>query len=244
MNFYTSIADFYDYIFQVKPTQISFVKTELEESLNNKAVLEVGCGTGNLSMELAKLANKVEAIDLDEEMLRKAEIKLENNNISVNYKCLNMLELSKHYEEATFDAVVCLGNTLVHLQNNKEILEFFKQARDILKPEGKLLLQIINYDRIIDNNIHELPTIENEFVKFKRNYNYKKDENKLEFETILNVKKEDKVISNKIQLYPIRKNSLQKLLEQSGFKNIKFYGSFNKKEINGKNIPYVISCNI
>jgi len=142
-----------------------------------------------------------------------------------------------------FDAVICFGNTLVHLEGPDQILDFLRQSRSVLKKNGKLLFQIINYDRIIDQHIKGLPTIENEKIKFVRNYYYQPDQNIIDFETILTIKESGDKIENTIQLYPLRKVESNELLSKAGFSKNLFYGNFKREALNENSIPLIVeSC--
>jgi len=241
MNFYQSISDYYDYIFPLNKEQLDFILGSFQGT-KNKSLLDIGCGTGNLGLELAKIFQKVVATDLDKSMIEKATNKLDNTTNNLQFKQLNMLNIEPEFGKQVFNGIVCFGNTLVHLDNASEILLFFKQSNQVLKPGGKLLLQIINYDRIIDKNIVGLPTIENDHVKFVRDYHYEANSNKIIFKTLLTIKKEGREIENVLPLYPIRKDDLLKLLKDAGFKHIDFYGNFKREQLQENSIPLLVEC--
>lgn len=96
------------------------------------------------------------------------------------------------------------------------------------------------YDRIIDQDIDGLPTIENEHIRFVRNYHFKRDKKTLEFESILIDKCSGKELSNSIRLYPLRKNDLNRLLHQAGFQKIIYYGNFKKEPVQENSMPLVV----
>jgi SAM-dependent methyltransferase len=238
MKFYQSIADHYEEIFPLNMVQLNFVRNSFNDT-SKLTVLDIGCGTGALSIELGKIFNSVTAIDLDKGMLKKAKARESKN---VQFRRMDMLTIEKEFGPKSFDAVICFGNTLVHLDGKDQLLDFFKQARKILKKEGKLLFQIINYDRIIDQNIKSLPTIENDNIRFARNYNLDPGQKALEFHTILTTKKTGQTIENKIQLYPVRSGEINHLLLEAGFSEIFFFSNFNKKPFSGDCIPLVVEA--
>lgn len=241
MQFYESIADHYDKIFPFNSQQKSFIQAVCP-STEFSTVLDVGCGTGTLCTELVKDYLKVTGIDPDVMMLRKA---IENNihNIpNLQFLSYGMLDLAKHFKAGQFDIILSFGNSLVHLTSEKEILEFLIQARMILKPGSKLLIQIINYDRIIEQQIKSLPTIENDQLIFKRDYHYDNDHNIIHFKTSLQLKEENHIIKNQIPLYPVRKDQLEKLLLRAGFENFTFFSSFNREIFHKESIPLVIEA--
>lgn len=239
MTFYQSIANHYEQIFPLNKIQLDFIKKSFDDT-SKLSILDIGCGTGCLSNELAGLFSKVTAIDLDEAMLEKAIVK---NDKGIHFQKLNMLDIEKEFGQQSFDAVVCFGNTLVHLDGSGQVLDFFRQARRMLKKNGKLLFQVINYDRIIDQKIMGLPTIENDEIQFMRNYHYDTIKNKVDFETQLLIKETGQKISNLIFLYPLRINEIKELLKAAGFADWQLYGNFKKEKLTKNSLPLVAIAN-
>ena len=61
------------------------------------------------------------------------------------------------FQEKQFDTVLCFGNTLVHLLTTNLIQQMLNGVNAILKPGGMFLMQILNYDYILNEHISELP---------------------------------------------------------------------------------------
>ena len=219
--FYESIAKVYDYIFPKNRKQLEFIES-IEKIENKEKILDIGCATGNLTELLGERTENVIGIDLDRELIKEAKLK----NPRLIFENMNMLEIDKSFEENNFARIVSFGNTLVHLDNIGEIKVFFEKVYKLLKKEGYFIVQIINYDRVIDKNIKSLPTIDNEKIEFIRDYNYHFNTGKVDFITKLTIKEEKIEIKNNIKLLAIRKNEIEKILLDLKFKNIEFYGSF------------------
>lgn len=240
-EFYTSIADYYDFVFPLNKTQLNFILGETNVPYENKHLLDIGCGTGNLSIALADSGINITGIDYDMEMVNKAKIKCRKlANISIMFH--DMRKLTDIFQPRTFNNIVCFGNTIVHLTDPADIYSFFKQSAYLLTSDGKLLIQIINYDRILDKKIKSLSTIENENIRFERNYNYNKTSGLIEFSTILLIKGINKKIKNIVQLYPFRKEKITELLLKSGYKNIEYYGDFRKTSLSSESVPLIFSA--
>jgi 2-polyprenyl-3-methyl-5-hydroxy-6-metoxy-1,4-benzoquinol methylase len=241
MSFYKSISTYYHHIFPLNLAQVAFVRQSFNET-QQLELLDIGCGIGELSFELSRHFKKVDAIDLDKSMIQRADQDFGTKAGNLNFNVLNMLEIERTFGPNSMDAIVCFGNTLVHLDGPEQLLNFFKQSRAVLKNHGKLLLQIINYDRIIDQDIKTLPTIENDEIKFVRNYRLHPDQKILDFETILTIKKTGKTLENTIQLYPVRKHEIIELVKKSGFNEIALYGNFKREPFSDNSIPMVMEA--
>ncbi|HTZ18525.1 MAG TPA: class I SAM-dependent methyltransferase [Dissulfurispiraceae bacterium] len=239
MSFYSSIAEYYDFIFPFNRAHVDFVKSCIEQPYEGKMVLDVGCGTGDLAVELTGMGFRVTGIDYDQEMLAEAKKKDQG---SIPFLHMDMRDLSKAFKPATFDVVLCFGNTLVHLSDVAETGAFCGGVREALKGNGKFLLQILNYDHILDHGVWELPLIENDTVRFERSYMYDGAANLLAFETKLYVKATGSMIENTIPLYPIRKGELKAALGKAGFAGISFYAGFDKSPLKDDSLPLVVEA--
>ncbi|MPW24482.1 methyltransferase domain-containing protein [Alkalibaculum sp. M08DMB] len=223
MGFYEEIAKYYDYIFPIGNDQIEFLAKEA--GFTSKNVLDIACGTGGYSIGLSKLGHDVTAVDLDYQMVQVLNEKIIDTDLKINAMVGNMLELDQLLSN-NYNLAFCIGNSIVHLDKEKAIGQFFEIAKSLLNDKGKLIIQIINYDRIIMYNVKSLPTIKNDEIKlnFERLYRYEKEDNVVYFKTILKV--DNKQIENEIPLYPLLSDDLCKLLKNAGFKDIQLYGDF------------------
>ena len=238
MDFYQAISKHYREIFPMNPLQAGFVK-ESFSTLQEKTLLDVGCGKGDLVLELSTSFGHLTGIDLDSSMLEDASAAAPDNT---SFLRLDMMDLRKQFGKEAFDGLLCFGNTLPHLPDLRSISEFLRQAGNVLKGNGKLLLQIINYDRILDQDVRSLPTIDTDHCSFVRNYNYDSQAHLVDFETILKIKTSGEHIVNKIRLYPLRKAELHSMLLDAGFLSISYYGNFRLDPPSADSIPLVVEA--
>lgn len=212
-QFYNQIAEKYDFIFPLSPAHKTFFASEL----HGKTILDVGAATGNLTAYLSSQGYEVTAIDLSERLIAKAAEK------GVTVQQLNMLTID---ELPTFDNIICIGNTLPHLDSKTSVQLFLQKAYRQLTQGGKLVLQLVNFQKYFAQQqgdyLGNLPLIENDKVKFERYY-YLNEEGKIRFKTIL-----DDTIKNEELLQPIFADQLTEWLTQIGFQAINLYGNFKK----------------
>lgn len=237
MNFYESIAPWYDFIFPASPLQTQFVKMKLE-GLEGKELVDVGCGTGNLTIQLAAGGANITGMDLDAQMLDVAREKSKNLS-NIHFLQSDMLKLTDHFTPASLDGIVCFGNTLVHLLKPGEVRKFFRQCHELLKPSGAILLQMINYDNVLDNDLQGLPSIDNDQIRFDREYQLREQDELINFKTLLTVKESGKAVKNSVVLQPLRRELLKQILEDTGLEITNIYGSFEMSIFMPSSIPFV-----
>jgi glycine/sarcosine N-methyltransferase len=240
-HFYSSIAKYYSLIFPFNKAQLTFVGNGMG-SLEGKVLLDVGCGSGELAYALAQKGAHVHAIDLNDALLTDAQKFRSHDNIV--YRKANMLHIERLFGRSSFDAVVCFGNTLVHLMNQKLMGDFFRNARTVLKPGGFFFIQILHYDYIFQEMIVSLPCLENETVKFERNYRFVPGSREIRFITRLTLKMTGEVIENETGLFGIGTYEVVQLLNDHGFSDIELYADFQKTPFGGKHLPLVVISQI
>lgn len=252
-KFYSSISKYYAEIFPLNPVQLNFVKRRAGE-LAEKQILDIGCATGDLAFELSQSGVKVTGIDLNEDLLNQAtgrgrfrsaqfnQRETEFASPNPDFQVGNMLDLKTDFEPGQFDVVLCFGNTLVHLEHQKQVQQMLEGVYLVLKPGGYFLLQILNYDYILEQQVSELPIIETENIKFIRKYRFGEDSNQIIFQTDLHIKGENQVISNETQLLPLKSAGLKKLLIHANFNSIELFSNFKMEPFGGKHLPLVLSC--
>jgi ubiquinone/menaquinone biosynthesis C-methylase UbiE len=97
-----------------------------------KRVLDVGVGTGFLSIMLAEMGYNVVGVDLSEEMIKNARRKMDARGLKVRLEVGDAENLP--FEDGSFDAVVNRA-VLWTIPNPKKALSEWKR---VLKPDGTL----------------------------------------------------------------------------------------------------------
>lgn len=213
-DFYTSIAAHYDYIFPLSDVTLQML-VEVAD-VPSKRILDVACGSGSYAHALQALGHEVVAVDNDARMLELAKAKDE----TLDLRLLEMTDID--HLEGGFDLIFCIGNSLVHLENLEAIERFIEDCYDLLHTDGSLLVQIINYDRILDSEIDHLPTITNEHLCFERFYH--RTHQGIDFHTVLHVDAER--FENHVTLYPVLYDDLIDRFDQAGFIGIQVFENF------------------
>lgn len=234
MNFYQELSRHYDAIFATSAEEMRFIRRLIPE---NAAVLDIGCGTGNKTVYFSDKAASVDAVDLDSGMIARAVSA--HGRANVRYAVLDMRLVDKAFAGRFFGAVVCLGNTLVHLLSPGAILDLLAKIRSLLAKDGVFIVQILNYDRARAQNITELPPIETPEVRFLRRYVW--EDGALRFITVLKIKHSGETLENDIPLYPLGKEELTNLLLQAGFGEPEYFGSY-QGDAHGDDSFVTIAC--
>ena len=121
--------------------ECDFIEKEIEYNKKTK-ILDIGCGTGRHSIELAERGYTVVGVDLSESMLQRAKQKAMEQNIQIVFEKHDARKLTYLCE---FDLVIMLcegGFSLMETdQMNFQILQ---NAANALKTKGKLIFTTLN----------------------------------------------------------------------------------------------------
>jgi ubiquinone/menaquinone biosynthesis C-methylase UbiE len=145
MKIFDSEANLYDGWYESKLGAFADqVQTELAFSLlkpeKDMRILDIGCGTGNFSIKLAKMGLDVTGIDVSEKMLKVAENKAKEEGLNINF--INMDAHDMIFEDNSFDAALSMA-VIEFIDKPEKILnEIFR----VVKKGGKILIGTINRD--------------------------------------------------------------------------------------------------
>ncbi len=121
-----------------------------------RSVLDLGCGTGEHVRHFAGGGVRAVGIDRSEEQIAKArEYERPGAPAGPAFLLGDLSELDALTDER-FGLAICLGNLLPHL-DDETLARVLPAVRRRLLPGGRLLIQLVNYERIFARGIRHLP---------------------------------------------------------------------------------------
>lgn len=225
---FDKIADTYDLMVNW-PARLSREIPFFEKIIKDnqiKSILDIGCATGNHAREFTLSGVNVTAIDPSEEMLRIAASLTNGDNPVYAYGGLGI-----SLPDGTFNMITILGNTATLSPSIDDFTDSIHQLYGKLTDHGTIVIQIVNYDKIIKNEILTLPAIKKTRNKtdyiFLREYRMVEGYPEL---TVITVEINGDDIKHRIEHtrhIPLSSIKLGEILSGAGFKNIKLYADYN-----------------
>ena len=121
--------------------ECDFIEQEINYDKKIK-ILDIGCGTGRHSIELARRGYTVAGIDLSESLLNRAKEKAVEQNVSVDFMKADARMLSFKNE---FNLVIMLCEGAFPLMETDEMnFKILQNAGNALKNRGKLIFTTLN----------------------------------------------------------------------------------------------------
>jgi len=107
-------------------------------NVENKKILDAGCGTGRWSVRLAKRGAKVYGIDFSEGMLSQAKKKAEKEKVNIDFISHDLTKRFP-FQKRFFDAILC--STVI--ESIKNIEPVFREFGRTVKKNGILVIMTI-----------------------------------------------------------------------------------------------------
>lgn len=112
-------------------------------------LLEIGCGIGVDSIQLAKAGFDVTAVDLTENALEVARQFAQQRDVTIDFRLGNAEALD--FADDTFDAVYSFGV----LHHTPDIEKAISEVRRVLRPGGKAYIMLYHRDSLV-NAVHKV----------------------------------------------------------------------------------------
>jgi ubiquinone/menaquinone biosynthesis C-methylase UbiE len=138
----SSLSKFYDFYDgpEYREEQFAFYASLFEPG--ECELLELACGTGIVTIELARRGFQIEGLDYDEDMLAIARQKLalsdEDTQRRVQFHCADMKDFATSQQ---FGAVIIPTNSFGYLFKLEDQRACLEQVRKHLLPKGKLVIE-------------------------------------------------------------------------------------------------------
>lgn len=211
--------DLIDWDARAKAESDFFIKTL--KAHGARKVLDVSTGTGFHSVQLLKAGFEVTSLDGSPTMLAKAFQNAMDHGYVLRTVQADWRWLNRDVHDL-YDAVICLGNSFTHLHDENDRRKTLAEYYATLRHDGILVLDQRNYDAILDKqiepshkyyycgeNVTAMPEhVDDSLARFRYQFS-------------------DGEVFH-LNMYPLRKNYVRRLMRDVGFQTITTYGDFQE----------------
>lgn len=236
MKFYDEISDFYDSWNPWKERlagQLPFLEQVFQEFRASR-IMDAGCGTGRMAVELACKGYAVTAVDSSERMLERARGLADKRDAELT---AIKADITKPIVEldAPFDVLLCAGGTPAHLFGRPALTSLIHVARAALRPGGALILHIPNFEKLLSHRVKYLPlqvgtTPDGQEVICVTMHEYGKERVNVELVVLENSQSGWSQHPHRTSYFPWTAEQVLKVLRKEGFEEPLAYGDFDYVE--------------
>ena len=234
MDAYTSFASVYDTFMDNIPYEewAEYLVDLLKEyGISDGLVLDLGCGTGNMTELLASAGYDMIGVDNAEEMLEIAMEKREKSGHDILYLLQDMREFELY---GTVKAIVSICDSINYITEEEDLLEVFRLANNYLDPKGIFIFDfntVYKYREVLGN---QTIAEDREDCSFIWDNYYYEDEQINEYELSLFIKEQDSDLYRKYQEMHYQKaydlETIKGLVEESGLEYITAFDAFTRNK--------------
>ncbi len=231
MKIFKNYAQFYDNLYKDKnyKKECDYLEKIFKNNSSKKikTILDLGCGTGNHDLILAKRGYSITGVDISKLMLKLARKKAEKANLKINFyqEDIRKLDLKKK-----FDAVISMFAVMGYQVANDDFEKALLTANKHLKKNGLFIFDIWFGPAVLADK----PKDKTKKVKIKNGYIIRKTKCQLDLlKQRVDIDFETKrySIENKLQqknreTHQMRfffSQEIRYFLEKTGFKFLGFY---------------------
>jgi SAM-dependent methyltransferase len=208
-----------DYLAERTPVEVD----QLEARLQIRAplrILDLPCGHGRHSIELARRGYTVTGADLSEEMLAIARERAAAAKVQVRFLTADM----RHPLDQRFDLVLNLFTSFGYFADQGDDQRVVAAAEHMLEPGGRFLLELINGDRVMANfDERGWFTVGQTAVMEQRSLD--RSTRRMVVERRVAGKNHERVDLHAIRLYG--SEDVRRLLQNAGLESVQLFGDWD-----------------
>ena len=186
-------------------------------------LLDVPCGNGRLSLELALRRFQLTGVDISQDFLEEARSNSAKQGLKITWEHREMRDLPWQEE---FDGVFCFGNSFGYLDDDGNV-DFLKAVFRVLKPNGRFILDAASVAENVLPRIKECSEVQIGDILFKEENRFDHVLGRLDtdYTFVRDSKVEKRFGSHRIYTF----RELSSLLETAGFVILETYGSLSQE---------------
>lgn len=232
MDAYTSFASVYDLFMDNVPYEqwCSYLVSLLKEyQIDDGLVLDLGCGTGSLTEQLAQKGYDMIGVDNSSEMLEIAMGKKAESGLDILYLMQDMRDFELY---GTVKAVVSICDSMNYILSEEELTRVFQLVNNYLDPGGIFIFDL--------NTIHKYSCLMGDTTiaenrdegSFIWENSYYEEDRMNEYDLTLFIKQESGMYEKFGETHYQKAYGLEtvkQLLEESGMEYICAYDAFTRE---------------
>lgn len=208
-------------------------------------ILELGCGTGRITIPLALEGYNIEGIDIEESMLNEAKIKAKKENLNIKF---HLADFRKFNFDKKFNLIILPFYSMSHNLTISDFERTMDCVKKHLQPNGKFIFDLYNPNLKILTRPYENFYIQAKYKDMNNIQIIMKERNKYDCNTQINHIQFVYEINNEIKSqddYEMRvffPKEIEALLKYNHFKIDLKFGNYNFENFSSESMRQIFIC--
>ena len=233
MSAIQNIVEYYDELFPVSASKKKFYEKLIKEYVPPVKFLSINCGTGMFETFLAKAGNDVTGLEECPELVRSASMRRRNQLMSVRLFEMSYRDMTKFLGKGFYNVISCLDDRIIYIHEESLLLQFFKDCRSLLSPEGTLVLSLPNFSKYQKVPMTELPTRESIRVRLFSELWQSGQGKSFMVQNLETGNGRMIPVRKDIPIYTLMPEEILNFARDTGFSSVKFYSDFDESDFTG-----------
>jgi 2-polyprenyl-3-methyl-5-hydroxy-6-metoxy-1,4-benzoquinol methylase len=179
--------------------------------------IDLGAGCGFQSIPLAKTGYSVTAIDIDAKLLN--ELSSNCDELQITTIRDDLINFDKNTQKGA-ELIVCLTDTIIHLESKEKVSSLFNKVFEVLEPKGKFILTFRDLTHELNELARFLPVKSDENIIFTCFLEYETETVKVHDIVYRKTVGEWRLFKSFYRKLRLSKDWVDKALSKSGFTEI------------------------
>jgi ubiquinone/menaquinone biosynthesis C-methylase UbiE len=210
---YQNFAEIYDYLMSNEDYDLwvdNIINIFNRYDFHPRKILELACGTGNITTRLYKKGYSIIGTDISDAMLEVAKEKAIDENLRIRFINQDMQKITYNKK---VDCVLSICDGLNYIITKDRLKDTFTSVANVLNPMGLFIFDlstVYKYENIIGNNVFN----ENfEFFSYVWDNEYNKENQLLTFNLTIFIKDHEDLFERFIEQHKQRAHQVSEIKE-------------------------------
>jgi len=224
-----------------REVDISFYKEQVKKY--GEPVLELGCGTGRITIPITMEGHEITGLDISKELLERGKEKAEEEDLDIEWIRGDMRDF---YLNRKFNLIFVAFNSIHHILTLEDMEKVLKNVKEHLKPDGRFIveffnpdLEILNRDPSEEHEVTEYEGPEGE-VKVTESTNYERAKQLMHLSWFY--ESDGEKVEREWTIRVWFPKEVDAILKYNGFKIVHKYGDFEETPMTNNSAQQILVC--
>lgn len=223
-----NLVEYYDELYPVTKSQYDFYEDLMKEYSRPVKFLTIGCGTGVMENYLAKQMTDVTGLETIKELLESATRKHRTQLMALRFFKMSTIEMVRFLGKDFYNVISCLNDRIIFIHDKILLRKFFYDCKQLLAENGKIVLQLANYNLYKNKSSVNLPDVDTIRVSLSTKLEFVNQEEYLLSRNIKTGSGKILPVYQKTSVYPVTGQEIEEFAKEAGFTKIEYYADFAK----------------